>query len=279
MRVLVTRPANEAAPWLTALQAAGHDTVALPLIDIQPAADPAAVQAAWQHVPACHAIMFVSAAAVHYFFAAAKASGAVDLAQHLGRTRCWATGQGTRKRLLQAGVPEGLIDSPAADAGQFDSEALWRVVAAQITAAPPGQRCEVMIVRGSEAHASHSDAPQDPQPGAQQGAGRDWLAQTLQAAGASVRWVVSYQRGLPLWQDAQQQLARHASADGSVWCFSSSQAIVFLQTLMPALRWSQARCLVTHPRIAQAARAAGFGEIALSRPLVADVVASLESMA
>ncbi|MFY8054771.1 MAG: uroporphyrinogen-III synthase, partial [Limnohabitans sp.] len=64
MRVLVTRPLNEASAWVTALTAAGHEAIALPLIDIGPVKDQAAVLSAWQAVPSCQAIMFVSAAAV-----------------------------------------------------------------------------------------------------------------------------------------------------------------------------------------------------------------------
>lgn len=270
MRVLVTRPLNEAAAWMAGLTAAGHEAVALPLIDIAPVTDPSDVLLAWQNAPSCQAIMFVSAAAVKHFFATVlAATTALTLSQYLGHTRCWATGWGTRKALLQAGVPDTLIDSPPIDAAQFDSEALWRVVAPQIVPKQP-----VLIVRGTDGLISQ-DQPQV----APQGAGRDWLAQTLQNADVPVRWVVSYQRGVPRWSDAQQQLAAQASADGSVWCFSSSQAILFLQHLLPHQSWARARCVVTHARIAEAARAWGFGHISLSRPLVDDVVASLELLA
>lgn len=271
MRVLLTRPVNEATAWMAGLTAAGHDAQALPLIEIAPVTNPADVLAAWEDAPHHQAIMFVSAAAVKHFFATALAKRSPsDLAAHLGRTRCWATGLGTRKALLQAGVPEALIDSPQADAGQFDSEALWRVVAPFVTPDQP-----VLIVRGTEGR----EAQDEPLVEAAKGVGRDWLAHTLQNAAVPVRWVVSYQRDVPHWTDAQRQMATQASADGSVWCFSSSQAIAFLHRLLPHQTWHQARCIVTHPRIADAAHALGFGQVALSRPLVADVVASLESLA
>ena len=279
MRVLVTRPLNEASAWVTALTAAGHEAIALPLIDIGPVKDQAAVLSAWQVAPSCQAIMFVSAAAVKYFFAAvqhlpsvetASTLSASSIGQHLGHTRCWATGLGTRKALLQAGVPDALIDAPSADAGQFDSEALWRVVAPKLV---PSQA--MLIVRGTDDLALQ----QEPLAANPQGVGRDWLAQTLHNAGVPVRWAVSYQRGVPLWSEAQRHLAQTASADGSVWCFSSSQAISFLQRLLPQQTWSSARCIVTHPRIAEAARALGFGHISLSRPLIDEVVGSLESKA
>lgn len=263
MRVLVTRPVSEAAAWLSGLTAAGHDAVALPLIDISPVPDPADVRAAWAAAPSCQAIMFVSAAAVKHFFSAAQPQHKL----HWGPTRCWATGPGTRKALLQAGVPETLIDGPDAKAGQFDSEALWQAVAHQVV---PHQT--VMIVRGTEVGLGNDDDQSQAK-----GVGRDWLAQTLHNADVPVRWVVSYQRGLPEWSTQQLHLAAAASTDGSVWCFSSSQAIAFLQRLLPQQSWAGARCIATHPRIADAARRLGFGQVSLSRPLLHEVVASLES--
>ena len=41
-RVIVTRPAREAAHWVVQLQAQGVDAAALPLIAIGPCTDPAA---------------------------------------------------------------------------------------------------------------------------------------------------------------------------------------------------------------------------------------------
>lgn len=265
MRVLVTRPSTEAAAWVSGLTAAGHDAVALPLIDISPVGHSADALLAWQALPTCQAVMFVSAAAVKHFFAMVHSQGQ----PHLPSLRYWATGLGTRKALLQAGVPQALIDSPDADAGQFDSEALWRVVAQTVVPHRP-----VLIVRGTDANLT-----EDNDVTVSKGVGRDWLAQTLQTAGVPVRWLVSYQRGLPTWSLAQHHLALEASSDGSVWCFSSSQAIAFLLRLLPEQRWARGRCIATHPRIADAARRSGFGEICLSRPLLDDVVASLESLA
>ena len=71
LRVLVTRPAQEAGAWLAGLRAAGLDALALPLIAIEPAGDKAceALQAHWKRIASYRAVMFVSAAAVHSFFA------------------------------------------------------------------------------------------------------------------------------------------------------------------------------------------------------------------
>ncbi len=261
MRVLVTRPSTEAAAWVEGLSAAGHTAVALPLIDIVPVRDTQPLHKAWQNWSQWQAVMFVSAAAVKHFFAAMPA-------QPLTRTPCWATGPGTRKALLQAGVPEDWIASPDGLTAQFDSEALWQVVAASVTQEKP-----VLIVRGTDPTDTHSEGA------ATVGVGRNWLSDTLEGVGVRVQWVVSYQRCLPVWTADQLQLAQAASADGSVWCFSSSQAISFLARLLPQQNWSSARCIATHARIAEAARRLGFEKISLSRPLVGDVVASLELLA
>ena len=259
MRVIVTRPTHEAALWVQGLRAAGHDALSLPLIDIAPPADGAAVQAAWSRWGAWHAAMFVSAQAVRLFFAQRPAS-----MDHPGAMpRCWATGLGTQRALLQAGVPAAQIDCPPETSAQFDSETLWQHVRDQVRADQ-----SVLIVRGS-----------DGQDESASGQGRDWLGQQLQAQGVQVQWVAAYARRMPQWSEAQQQSARTATQDGSVWLFSSSQALNHLAELMPGAKWAKACALTTHPRIAQAAQALGFGRVMQVRPVLADVVASLECLA
>lgn len=68
MRVVITRPQSEAAPWLKALADAGYEAESLPLIDIQAAAASAPLSAAWERLDSFDAAMFVSRNAVHYFF-------------------------------------------------------------------------------------------------------------------------------------------------------------------------------------------------------------------
>jgi len=158
------------------------------------------------------------------------------------------------------------MDSPAADAAQFDSEALWQRVSAQVQRGKP-----VLIVRGLDVN-TQPDA-------ALNGTGRDWLAQQLQVAGASVQFVVAYERRAPEWTASQRTQAAQAAIDGSLWCFSSSQAIQNLALALPAQSWVSARCIATHPRIAQTAQTLGFGEIHLCKPSLADLLVSLESLA
>jgi uroporphyrinogen-III synthase len=281
MRVVITRPAGDAQAWVDALQAAGYQALALPLIDVGPVRNLQPVQQAWAQWPNFQAVMFVSAQAVRYFFErqpaemrsdaervddAFQASHSASSAIWVNGPRCWATGPGTHKALLQAGVPEACIDSPASDAAQFDSEALWQRVSAKVKVGQP-----VLIVRGHDVNAQ-PDA-------ALNGTGRDWLAQQLKAAGAAAQFVVAYERRAPVWSAEQKKQACEAATNGSVWCFSSSQAIQNLSRTVPTQSWAQARCVATHPRIAQAAQALGFGGIRLSKPSLADLLVSLESLA
>jgi uroporphyrinogen-III synthase len=244
MRVIVTRPAVEAAEWADALRTRGFDAVPLPLIEIRAAANDTVLREAWSEIASYRAVMFVSANAVRGFFAA-RPKGA-DFPP-----RAWATGTGTRAALAGEGVVR--IDSPAADAPQFDSETLWDVVSSQCTR---GDR--VLIVRG--------------------GGGRDWLADQLTTQGVIVDEVLAYERACPSLTIDQQQVARGAAQDRSVWLFSSSQAIANLLDYLPGVRWANARAIATHPRIAQAARDAGFGVVCVSRPPMDAVIAALESL-
>ena len=263
-RAIVTRPAREAAQWAADLQARGIAACALPLIAITAVSDPA-LRAALQHAregfSSYRAVMFVSGNAAQYFFETNQPITLSQQAHAAINTRALAPGPGTVAALLQAGLARERIDAPRADAAQFDSEALWQVVAPQIG---PGDR--VLIVRGTNA------------PAAEGGNGREWLAQRIAAAGAGVDFVAAYERGAPQLDAGQQALARQAATDGTVWLLSSSEAVAHLASALPGQHWGQARALATHPRIAQAARAAGFGSVTECRPTFNEVATSIESL-
>ena len=100
----------------------------------------------------------------------------------------------------------------------------------------------------------------------------------IAAAGGTVDFVAAYERGAPQFDADQQALARQAATDGSVWLLSSSEAVAHLAAALPGQHWGQARALATHPRIAQAAQAAGFGSVNECRPAFNEVAASIESL-
>jgi uroporphyrinogen-III synthase len=176
--------------------------------------------------------------------------------------RHWATGPGTMRALVQHGVPLAQIDAPGADAAQWDSDALWARVGRQVQ---PGSK--VLIVRGQDVGTPS--------------ASRDWLTDQVRAAGGAVEFAAVYQRRAPHFSEQQCAWAQQAAVDRSVWVFSSSQAIAHLpplSALQGAGGWSQALCIATHTRIAQAAQARGFAVVCTSRPTVQEVAQSLKSL-
>lgn len=255
LRLLVTRPREQATSWVLALRDVGVDAQALPLIEIAPPRDAAPVIEAWRALPSAALVMFVSANAVHHFFAARPAG-----ADWPTSTLAGSTGGGTAVALRRAGVSADLIVQPRPGQPQ-DSESLWQVLS---TSAWAGRR--VVIVRGED--------------------GRDWLADRLRAAGATVNLVIAYRRQAPRLSPPERALLRQAQAEPGrhLWLFSSSEALRHLQALQPTGPGPQATALCTHARIAQAAQAAGFAHVRLVEPAhnapaqaLAEVVASLQS--
>jgi uroporphyrinogen-III synthase len=126
----------------------------------------------------------------------------------------------------------------------------------------------ILIVRGGDSATLAGDT----------GYGRDWFASQAAAAGASVEFVVAYQRLCPTLTEHERSMVQEAAVDGSVWLFSSSEAISNLVASCPGQSWQGARALATHPRIAVAVKEAGFAVVCESRPTVDALLASIESM-
>lgn len=265
MRVVVTRPKDDAARWVKVLAQHGIDAISLPLIEIRPPADAGPLLVARQGLDGFAAVMFVSAAAVEFFFAGR--AGGVWRWPTGPVPRAWAPGPGTAAALMRHGVPAQHIDAPAPDSGQFDSEALWRNIGASVG---PGQR--VLIVRGSDRDRGCASQ------GSDRGQGRDWLARRLTDAGALVEFVVAYRRAAPAPSQLRQAVAELDPGCACLWLFTSSQAVTNLSEAVPAHDWSTAQAMVTHPRIGVVARAAGFGVVLASRPALDDVVSSIKSV-
>lgn len=254
MRVIVTRPAAQAADWVGQLRASGIDAVALPLIGIAPPADAAALQAVWRHAARHDLLVFVSPNAAEHFFAARPPGAPWPAGWQAG-----SPGPGTTRVLAGLGVPAAAIVEPAEDAPQFDSESLWARLRQQDWR---GRR--VLIVRGD--------------------GGRDWLAQTLREAGAQVEHLAAYRRVAPaLDADETARLtAALARPESHLWFFSSSEAIdnlaVAPQVVTAPVDWARARALATHPRIAARARQLGFARVTEARPALAAVIACIQSI-
>lgn len=253
VRVIVTRPAAQAADWVLRLRAEQIDAVALPLIAVAPVADAAAVEGAWAALAMRSLVVFVSPNAVEHFFAHRPAGSSWPAGVLAG-----SPGPGTTRALLGLGVPAAQTVAPAADSAQFDSKALWQQLASQ-----DWRGARVLIVRGD--------------------GGRDWLAETLRGHGATVEHVAAYRREAPVFGAAHQALLAAAFHEPAahLWYFSSSEAIDHLERASAALapmRWAEARALATHPRIAERARQLGIARVSECRPPLEAVLACIQSL-
>ena len=263
-RAIVTRPAGQATQWVAGLAVQGIAAQSFPLIDITDALSPEQRQALHLRAARADVCMWVSGNAVSYFFRLNQAlaqqntaGAAINNVVKNTAVRHWATGPGTVAILVQHGVHAAQIDAPDANAAQWDSEALWQLVAGKIQ---PGNT--VLILRGSDVGSPS--------------ASRDWLANQVRAAGGAVEFAAVYERRAPQFSAAQLAWTQQAAKDGSVWVFSSSQAVTNLPLIENG--WSHAKCIATHERIAQVARAKGFAVVCTSRPAMEDVVRSIKSM-
>jgi uroporphyrinogen-III synthase len=253
MRVLVTRPRAQAGTWVDALRRTGVDAIALPLIEIGAAPDPAAVAAAWSDLASRRLVVFVSPSAAEAFFDAAPPGAAWP-----DGTRAAAPGPGTSAVLAARGVPALQIVEPAADAAQFDSASLWTRLEGD-----DWRGASILLVRGPS--------------------GREWLAERFRERSAKVDALAAYTRSAPPSAPALVALRDAALALPlqHLWLFSSAEAIDNLVASIATdgrHAWRASRALATHPRIAERARAAGFGRVAESRPALSAVVACIQSM-
>lgn len=226
--IIVTRPREQAAALLEMIQAAGGQGLALPLLDIAPADDDAPIIQAAAQLEAYRLTIFVSPNAVRYalpHLLAGRAGWPVA-------TLPAAVGPGTAVALANAGVP-GCLLPPV----RYDSEGLLALPAmaeANVTG------CRVAIFRGN--------------------GGRELLADTLRARGATVDCITCYQRSAPAagfsaWETAWQCQRIDAIV------VSSSEALRYLVAGLASpwlARLQQTPVFVPHLRIAEQARSLGL---------------------
>ncbi|MDR5792376.1 MULTISPECIES: fused uroporphyrinogen-III synthase HemD/membrane protein HemX [unclassified Caballeronia] len=253
--VVVTRPAGQSSALLALLASAGFDALEFPLIDIAPVADDAPLRAALDELflppeaPGRYAlVVFVSPNAIDHAFSRLAAPWPVDLPVAV-------VGPGSVAALARQGVhaPSHRVISPSAQAldPRFDSEALFTAIEAHFgTNGLEGKR--VLIVRGD--------------------GGREWLAERLAQAGARVEKAAAYRRVLPepsmqKWERIHELLAGEPHA----WLLTSSEGVRNLDELAhehltadEIVLLKRAPLVCPHPRIAEAARGAGFDRITVS---------------
>ncbi len=260
--VVVTRPPGQSAALLDLLQQAGYEPLEFPLISILPVADTAPLNAALGELYAPPAqgfalVVFVSPNAVDHAFAALDSAWPAHVA--IG-----VVGPGSVAALARHGVSAAQysvispLAAPSDDAHdtRYDSEALYAAISTHFGAEGlRGKR--VLIVRGD--------------------GGREWLADTLEQAGATVEKVAAYRRIVP--EPSMRDWERVHALVGTTntplvphaWLLTSSEGVRNLDELAAehltadeTLVLKHAPLVAPHPRIAEAARLAGFDRITVS---------------
>jgi uroporphyrinogen-III synthase len=247
LTIVVTRPRDSAEATARALVAAGASAIALPLLEIS------AVEAAPSGLAAVpDAIIFVSSHAAEF---GVPALSRQRLIANVGAAQSiYAVGRATAKRLAGLGLSN--VHTPSL--GE-DSEAL---LAEPAFSAPTGKT--VLIVKGDS-----------------EGGGRQLIAETLVARGATVADFICYRRQPVALGVAEASQLRAAVVAGA-WVLVGS--IETLESLQNALAASQlvmadvAKLLVPHPRVADAARAAGARQVSVVSLEDNKLVESLSNM-
>ncbi|KIG04136.1 fused uroporphyrinogen-III synthase HemD/membrane protein HemX [Caballeronia concitans] len=263
--VVITRPGGQSSGLIARLTRAGFDAFEFPLIDIAPVSDDALLRAALDELygPERYAlVVFVSPNAVDHAFGRLFAPWPADVPVA-------AVGPGSVAALARQGVsaPGHRVISPSAEHAdpRFDSEALYTAIESHFGAnGLEGKR--VLIVRGD--------------------GGREWLAERLAEAGARVEKAAAYRRLLP--EPSMQKWERiHTLLAGAphAWLLTSSEGVRNLDELArehltadEIVRIKRAPVVCPHPRIAEAARQAGFDRITVSGAGDERIVQSLETL-
>ncbi|MEN9657395.1 MAG: hypothetical protein RL571_860 [Pseudomonadota bacterium] len=227
LRLWVTRPSQQAVGLITLLNEAGAEAIAMPLLEIAPAADPAPLVAALAHLAQFDLAIFVSPSALDAVFA--------QLPQWPKDLPVAVVGPGSERRAKELGVEQIICPS-----SQFDSEGLLLEPAMQNL-----QNKKIVIFRGN--------------------GGRELLPKALQEQGARLTLISAYQRQPPRFDLARLNAELAAGCDGIV--ISSSEAAQHLFQLAGdgALQALQSRIyFVPHPRIAESLIALGAKQIELT---------------
>lgn len=161
-RIVVTRPREQATRLTREIERLGGKALLVPLLQIAPAADQAALQEQLARIAQFDLAIFISPNAVQYGMAAIEAAGGLPPALKIA-----TVGQGSARALHERGSAD--IIAPTE---RFDSEGLLALPQLQDVSG-----WHVLIFRGD--------------------GGRELLGNTLKARGATVEYVTCYQRSKP----------------------------------------------------------------------------------
>jgi uroporphyrinogen-III synthase len=237
--ILITRPARQAAGLARQIAAIGGIPIVFPAIVILPPENRTALDHAQRQLARYDFAVFVSANAVEY--------GVGDPAAWPSQLTALAPGPGTAAALAAVGISNVRLPTTT-----MDSEGL---LALPELAAVAGKR--VVIFRG--------------------GGGRELLAETLVARGATVDTIDCYRRAPPeAGADGLEEALRAGRVDAVT--LTSSEGLDNLCALLgPAARARLAATptFVPHPRIAAHAGELGIARVIVTPPADAGLLAAL----
>lgn len=229
--ILVTRPRAQAEGLARRIEVLGGKAFRFPTIEILPARNPDSVRARLLRLEDFHIAVFVSTNAVEHalaLLAAERLPPGLMLA---------APGAATARELAAHGYPDVL--TPA------DRETSEGLAALPAMTAVRDRR--IAILRG-------------------EGAGRDWLAETLASRGADVRYIECYRR-LPT--DANPAPLREALDAGDIQAIIAT-SVETLESLIRIVGDAMRARLITLPiacaseRIGTQARLLGFRDVCIA---------------
>jgi uroporphyrinogen-III synthase len=232
--IVVTRPREQAARLLQDLRAAGCHAVDFPVIEIVPLEDIAPLAALAARLPEYDVAFFVSPNAVRH------ALDALPRQTWPSQITIATVGPSSAQTLLHAGFDDVIVPTE-----HFDSEGVL-ALPAFAEHAIRGRR--VLILRGD--------------------GGRELLADTLRARGATVDTVACYHRRRAHLDPAPlNALHAHGKLDAIV--FTSSESVrYFAELLGDATRpiLSATVLFAPHPRIGEALTVHGAQQVILTGP-------------
>jgi len=226
--VLVTRPEHQARSLQTQLTSLGANTVLQPAIEIEPVADWSAVDAAINNLASYDWLVFSSANGVQYFLERILANGR-DLRQLAG-CRLATIGPATAAALAAFHLCADLQPT------EYRAEALAKQLA------PQAARQRMLLLRASR--------------------GREILAETLVAAGATIDQVVVYESRDTVEPQAEVLAALSAGQIDWVTVTSSAIARSLVQLFGEALR--QTKLAAISPLTAGVLAEAGYPATAVA---------------
>lgn len=227
LKILVTRPRDQAQCLAQLIEDAGGIPLLFPLLEIAPVQDNKTLLEQVSRLPQFNLAVFISPNAAKYGMAAIHSAGNIPPGLRIA-----TVGQGSAKALRELGVAQVIAPSE-----RFDSEGLL--------ALPELQHIDgwhVMVFRGD--------------------GGRELLGDTLRARGATVEYAACYHRRKPQW-DANALL--NAAPDAIT--VTSSEALCYLWQMFGKPQSDNIcdiPLFVPHKRIADLARQQGWHRVRMT---------------